>query len=214
MSDFSAEDHGDGLAGIEHLQAALELLGPPGAMLSHLVEVMPDVQRHKAVQMLDQVFAVAQEEPNRVLAMLSERPRVRRLLWDAARAASDAETHSKIAALAAIAARGVADDAAVDEARLRVHTVAGLEPIHLRALMALEAEAGKRAPGDDGARDMTVLLGTSQGLAEAICADLQRLAVAETAGMSFRGLATKMRLSPYGAEILNDLRVQGADPLI
>ena len=52
----SSSNPGDGLGGVEAVQAALESVVPGGPLISYLVDQMPAVQRHKAEQMLTQML--------------------------------------------------------------------------------------------------------------------------------------------------------------
>jgi hypothetical protein len=83
-----------------------------------------------------------------------------------------------------------------------INVLAQLEVIHIRILMALEES---NPPAEAGVR-VADAFDLSPGLAEALCADLLRLALVETPGMSFRGLHNTVRLAPLGREILGLLR--------
>ena len=102
---------------------------------------------------------------------------------------------------------GVLDDARIDEARYLVRALSQIEALHYRALRLLPERVG-----DDESQfvDLAETLGTGLPLAEAIATDLVRLALAETPGMSFRGITTRLYLAPFGAEVLAYLSLRAA----
>jgi hypothetical protein len=131
-------------------------------------------------------------------------PRLRRLLWEAARAAADTELDGKIRGLARVAAEGVVDDAAIDASQFRVRTLADIEGLHLRALLDLES-AGAFGPTKE-AVSLADLLHIDEALATVLCGDLLQLGVVQAGGMSFTATYSSAKLSPYGEQILNYLR--------
>jgi hypothetical protein len=196
MTDEEVE--GDGWAGIEHVQAFLEEL-PGGSVLSHLIDVMPAVQKHKARAMLEQLLVIAEIEGDDLVREMQSRPRLRRLIWQASRAAADTELEQKVKALARVAAQSVNDDAAIDEGEILVRTIARLEAYHVRAVVALaEWPANQDYAIDDE-------LGVGPGLAALLGADLTSLALANTTGMSFTGVRTTVHPSNFGRQVASYL---------
>lgn len=196
-----------GWKGIEHVQAAVDTIPYIGPVLRHLIDVMPSVQAHKAQEMLDALIDCCATTPSLLVERMRSEPRVQRLVWEAARAAADTEVTAKIRGLAAAAAPAVRDDAAIDESQLRIRTLAELQPLHVRALVELEASA---PIAEQEAVELDELLVISKGLAAALAADLIRLALVQTRGMSFTGLHTSVKLSDYGQEIFQYLRTEEA----
>ena len=189
------------LPGIELVQASLNEI-PGGSILNALIDEFPPVQMHKAARVFQLILDILGDSESELLARVRSDPRIARLMWDTAHAAARAEMDAKFQALARVASPGVQDTARVDEARYLVGVVAQLEPIHVRVLHAMEAADLPRDKGLNIAQELKI----SNGLAEAICGDLLRLALIETTGMSFRSLHNSGRLADLGRDILRVLR--------
>lgn len=109
-----------------------------------------------------------------------------------------------------VTGRGLTDDAKLDEAVYMVDILGDLQVIDVRLLLALEAGNLESETG----LNTSEVLDVSVGVGESLNAKLLRLAIVETPGMSFRGLHSEVRLSPFGHELLDALREHGAgDPL-
>jgi hypothetical protein len=203
MSDPDGE-RGSGWQGVEHVQAAIDGLVPGGAIVNHLIDVMPGVQSHQAAAMFERLLKHVATSPDGLVSRIEADAQLHRVLWEAARAAADTELEGKIQGLALMASEAVIDRAKIDVMQLRIRTLAGLESLHVRAMRELEAAeaVGPRAE----AVSLADLLDISDGMATALCADLLRLALGESGGMTFTGLHTSAKLSPYGEEILAYLR--------
>jgi hypothetical protein len=105
MSNPDAE-RGSGWQGVDHLQSVIEEF-PGGSILSHLIDVMPGVQAHKANILFQQLLEHVATTPDVLVERMRAEPRLQRVLWEAARAAADTELDDKIRGLARIAAQGV-----------------------------------------------------------------------------------------------------------
>jgi hypothetical protein len=172
--------------------------------VSHLIDVMPGVQAHKAGMLFNQLLEHVAATPHELIERMRSDPRLQRVLWEAARAAADTELNDKIRGLARIAAEGVLDDAALDTSQLRIRALAEMQGLHLRVLLELES-AGALGPTKE-AVPLTDLLDIDVALATVLCADLLRLGMIETGGISFSGTHSSARLSSYGEQMLDYLR--------
>jgi hypothetical protein len=160
--------------------------------------------------MLEQLLEMLDEPEAGLVRRLEGEPRALGLVASAVSAATAAETQAKIRALGQVAARGLADDARLDESAFLISLLREVEVIDVRLLLGIEA----RGLEDEQGADTQEILDVSVGVAEALNAKLLRLALVETPGMSFRGLHKEVRLAPLGGELLALLRATGqGDPL-
>lgn len=177
---------------------------------------MPGLQMHKSAKLVGALLDHVEMRPDELIDRMNTRPALRRLIWEAARAAADTELDAKISALAIVAGRGVVDDAEVEPSRYVVRSLASLEPLHVNALILLRPRkpSGDPLQEDEGSVDLRHAMGLPAPLVEAVASELVRLTVAESVGASFRGIYTELYLSPYGEEVLGYLRevdVQGKE---
>ena len=196
---------GDGLKGIEHVLAVGESLAPGGALFRHLIEQFPAVQRHNAEKMLQQVLDALAVEPEELTRRLEASPALRRVFFNAARAAADTDVEEKINGLARVSAQAAADSAAVDPAHMLVRTIEQLDPIDVRALHVIETPRPSEAINTSR---IVPALGVSEGMGQAIVGHLIQLGLAKAHGATFTGLHADADLSDFGMEVLDYLRAR------
>ena len=189
---------------------AAELL-PLGPLWRFIAEQRPAVRRAQGRRLLEQILEAIGTSEEDLLARVQQVPRVFWLLSDAVDAAQRARETETVDALSRLAQSGLRDDARLDEADFMIGVVAQLEAIHFRALEALEALTEPTDRRDGIGVDVSAALNTSTPVAEALCSHLIRLALAETPGMSFRGLQHEVIISPLGLEVLRLLRTRSVD---
>lgn len=184
---------------------------PLGNTLAALLDHIPRIQRLKAQVMLNGLIEILGDSEQGLVSRIHNDPRVGRLLWEAANAAANSDTTSKIRVLSQVASRGVVDDAALDESRYLIEILKELQVIDIRLLLELEAPD---LPPETGISTAEVL-GVSAGVAGSLNAKLLRLVLVETPGMSFTGVHAQVRLSDFGRQVLELLRQHGGgDPLV
>lgn len=192
---------------VDLLQGALAEF-PGGSVLAAVLEQYPRVQRLRALNLVKQILDILDEDGTSLVRRLKRDPRIQRMLWDAASAASSAEIPAKIAAMAAVVARGLADDAALDEANYLLGILRELEIIDIRILLSLETAA----LDSEKHRNTSETMGLTVGVAQSINAKLLGLGVVQSHGRSYSNLHSAILLAPLGEQILDLLRSQG-DPL-
>lgn len=134
--------------------------------------------------------------------MLSD-PRLEPLLGDALEAAARTGFEAKRRLLGRAVADALLgeDDATVDSAVLMVAALAQLEPVHVRALIRLEAHTDRRAQGPSGSDQLAI----HRTLSEPVAATLIYTGVG-TPGMSAGPPMYVREITNFGRMILNHLR--------
>jgi hypothetical protein len=186
------------------VELGLDLAGRPGAIAKYLWNLDHDVRMRHAWALLDDLIEVVDTNYDEVWRRIQVDPRLGRLIGEAMRSATETEERELVAALARAAAPGWDDDAKIDEARYIVRALGQLKPMHIRVLRAIEHAAPLQV-------FVSSTLGCSEGVGQAIAADLVRFGVAVQAmrGPGPVGMVPEPRAverSPFGTQLLAYLR--------
>ncbi|OBK30139.1 hypothetical protein A5659_03605 [Mycobacterium sp. 1165196.3] len=181
------------------ISAGLSLVPYVGGALSTVYDAVDERRRYRIESTAREIAAAVGEE--RMLARLTEDPRLEPLIGNALDAAARTGFEAKRRLLGRAVANALLDEAAVDLGVLKVAALSQLEPVHVRALVALEL-AVERC--EDNSRGPVEEFNKAQPVP--IHATLQNTGVVMPATGYFGTGIGAYDLSPFGRELLAELR--------
>lgn len=182
------------------ISAGLSLVPYAGSVLQTVFDAVDERRRYRIESTAREIAEEVGQE--RMLARLVEDPRLEPLIGNALDAAARTGFEAKRRLLGrAVANALLGDDAAVDTGVLKVAAMTQLEPVHVRALIALE-RAVKRCED----KDRTPVDEFNKAQPVPVHAALQNTGVVMPAtGYLGSGIGA-YDLSPFGRELLAELR--------
>lgn len=177
-----------------------------GPALGIVVGSISKVRQIRAEALIDDVLKFVGIHATELVKRIEADDDLAELLRKAVLAAIEIEDRNHIQALAKMVAEGISSPSVDDSMKYLIGVLTQLQPIHISVLLSI---SDVDFPPESGF-SLTDQMGLTEGIAQSVAADLIRLGLAESLGMSFTGLHTAVRVSKLGREIIGRLRESGS----